>query len=282
MEAYLRSRRRRESSHASGVGFALEVLGREIQMLSNQDRWVEYLRFQARFRSYSPHNTLLILSQFPEASWVAGRRVWEELGRQVKKSAEPIRILAPVFRYAPGEDQDRERRLVGFRMVAVYDVSQTEGDPLPTPVVPLRGVPDPSHVSAAESIASGLGFCVRRAPMPLGQYGACDFSRGEITIAEGADPLHSFKTLVHELTHALLHQSCNERDKAEVEAESVAFLVLQCLGYDAKGYSPGYVLSWAGSPGEALRRFTTLGRRITRTACEILEMIDTSSRGEEA
>src|SRR5690625_4915918 len=106
---------------------ALERLQTAVFDLLTSDGWIKALRFRAQFHSYSFFNSLLILSQLPTATLVSGYRKWKEMGRQVRKGERGIRILAPMLRKDP--DDEERKVLTGFREVSVFDVSQTDGEP---------------------------------------------------------------------------------------------------------------------------------------------------------
>jgi hypothetical protein len=122
----------------------LARLAAEAESLRSSEGWQRWLHFAAKFRSYSLNNQLLIQTQHPTASFVAGFHTWRGLGRHVKKGERGIAILAPTTRRVTEEDSDETRRVLsGFKVVFVFDVSQTKGEPLPMPdeLPPVR-VPD--------------------------------------------------------------------------------------------------------------------------------------------
>jgi N-terminal domain of anti-restriction factor ArdC/IrrE N-terminal-like domain len=233
---------------------ALDRLERGIQSLVNRDNWLNYLKTQATFHSYSFNNTCLILDQCPHASHIAGFQSWKKLNRSVKKGEKGIRILAPIVH----KDRVREASPVGnrpdeiagisFRSVSVFDISQTEGEPLPEIATKLSG-DDNGVLNALKGFALGQGFTLKEED--LGEInGSCSYqSPIAITINPNRSRLHQAKTLAHELGHALLH--CGENYKGhdskstvELEAESVAFITLHHFGIDAGDYSFGYIAGW--------------------------------------
>jgi N-terminal domain of anti-restriction factor ArdC/IrrE N-terminal-like domain len=207
---------------------ALDRLERGIQSLVNRDNWLNYLKTQATFHSYSFNNTCLILDQCPNASHIAGFQSWKKLNRSVKKGEKGIRILAPIVY----KDRDRPDEIAGisFKSVSVFDISQTDGDPLPEIATKLSG-DDNGVLNALKEFALGQGFTLKEED--LGEVnGSCSYrSPITITINPNRSRLHQAKTLAHELGHALLH--CGENYKGhdsksaiELEAESVAFITL--------------------------------------------------------
>jgi hypothetical protein len=256
---------------------AFELLEQGIKNLANQDNWLNHLKTQAVFHSYSFNNTCLIINQCPEASSVAGFHAWKKLNRTVKKGEKGIRILAPMVHK---EAEDPEAVRVSFRSVAVFDVSQTEGEPLPSPVNRLEG-DDNGVLDALKGFAISKGFNV--VEEDLGETnGSCSYrSPTTITLNPNRSLLQQAKTLAHELGHALLH--CGEnytghdsKSVMELEAESVAFVVLQHFGADAGEYSCGYISHWVATGADLEPVITQLkasGIRIQKATNEIINSI---------
>jgi antirestriction protein ArdC len=260
---------------------ALELLEQGIQNLSQQSNWLEYLKVQSRFHQYSFNNILLIWSQCPEATRVAGYRTWQSMGRQVCKGKKAIVILAPVICKVENDyTHEDEKRLFGFKTTSVFDISQTEGDELPTMGTHLMG-------QDAGLLDTLVAFAVSRdIPVAfegcLGANGVCRFAKtGHITISVDSQlsPLHRCKTLAHELGHALMHceaeyRTHSDRSVRELEAESVAFVVLNHFGLDSGDYSFAYVLNWSGDTEEAISQLKESGKNIQSTAHQIIDWIE--------
>jgi antirestriction protein ArdC len=232
----------------------LERLAGQVLELRRSEAWLHYLAAQARFHRYSPRNVMLIAMQRPEASCVAGYRTWSSLGRQVRQGERAISILAPMLRQTEGEDSFL---VAGFRWVSVFDISQTDGAALPSPVSLLDAEGPSGLVASLTEVAAAFGFAVEIGELPEGVNGECRWSSSSIVVERANPPLQQAKTLAHELGHALLHRSEPDRAKAEIEAEATAYVVLAALGADAAPYSAGYLASWLGPDADvslAIRR----------------------------
>jgi uncharacterized protein DUF955 len=156
----------------------------------------------------------------------------------------------------------------------VFDLAQTEGDPLPEPCARLAG-DDPLGVFAQlVRVATTLGFAVEEHAFTDETNGDCAHDLRRIRVRIDLAPAHRVKTLAHELAHAILHAERTERGLMELEAESVAFIVCDALGLDAGAWSFGYVAGWAGGGEQALAAIKATGARIQRTADQILSALD--------
>lgn len=219
----------------------LDDLERHVNDLRRSDRWASYLRSQARFHRYSPRNVLLIAMQRPEATQVAGYRVWQSLDRQVRRGERAISILAPLRSRTHGDD---EPRIMGFRWVAVFDIEQTEGSPLVSPIDLLDSTDAAGLEARLEAAARTFGLTVVHQSLPAGVNGELRWATSTLAVSAANPGLQRAKTLAHELGHFLLHRHEANRARAEIEAESVAYVVLAAFGTDASNYSAGYVASW--------------------------------------
>ncbi len=218
---------------------------------------VAYLEMIGRFHQYSFGNCMLIALQRPEATHVAGFRRWKQLGRHVKKGGSGIAILAPLV-YRPkaeegapaGEPEDeptKARSLRGFRVVCVFDVSQTEGQELPELAMTITGDPG-EHCVRLEQLIRGRGFELKFEAILGGAKGVS--SGGLITVEPDLPPAETFAELVHELAHELLHKAERRKETTksirETEAEAVAFVVCKAVGLDGLARSADYIQLWAG------------------------------------
>lgn len=236
--------------------------------------WQETLKFKARFHHYSFNNALLIYMQHPNATLVAGYKHWQELGRQVRKGETSIAILAPIVRRTEAEAEgERVQQVVGFRSARVFDVSQTDGDPLPELPRPALLEDDGEAIRAAlaraEALTTSRGFPVCYGDLRGGALGSFSVTRRAITVRADLPPLQTLKTLVHELAHGLMHadpKAGEQRHRLELEAESCAFLVLYDLGLDTSRYTFPYLANWTEDAKELL----VAGEKAARVAGVVL------------
>ena len=275
-----------------------------IAELFDSERYKEYLRVMSKFHNYSFNNTLLIAMQKPDASLVAGFSAWKNnFGRNVMKGQKGIKIIAPspfkirqeVEKIDPhtqkpiiGKDgkpvtEEKEIKIPAYKVVSVFDVSQTEGKELPDIAVDeLTG-----DVDRYKDFFAALE---KTSPVPIafeniegGSHGYYHLEDKRIAINEGMSELQTLKTAIHEIAHAKLHdidlnapkdeqQPHVDRRTREVEAESVAYTVCQHYGLDTSDYSFGYVAGW--SSGRELSELKSSLETIRSAAAEIINSID--------
>lgn len=262
-----------------GITALLAELEAGLAELESVAAWRAYLDAQARFPRYSFANTLLIVRQRPDATIVAGYAAWRSLGRAVRAGERAIWIVAPLRRRGEAAGQMRP---AGFRRVAVFDVSQTDGRELPLVCRPLEGEGPAAGFAGLLRVAAGLGFSVERCELSPGLYGDCTYRLRRIRVAAGISGAQATKTLAHELAHALLHEHVEDRPLAELEAESVAFVVCRHLGLDAGGYSFGYLATWAGGTASARAALRGSCRRIADAAGRIIAALSGEERPDAA
>lgn len=258
-----------------------ERLKAAVAAIQDSEAFKAYLRTQARFHRYSFRNVMLIWSQCPHATQVAGYETWRALGRQVRKGETGIRIYAPVQFKARGEDRDEsgEQTRTGFRAVAVFDVSQTDGDPLPdVSLNNLVGEDGAELYGALAMVAEAHGLTITHTPgQPTDANGYYSAQTKRIYVREQAR-LQMTKTLAHELAHALDEQVMSStRPERETVAEGVAYLVLAHFGLDSSNYTFGYIAGWnADEDGRetltrCMDRIQTIARTLIDSATEYLE-----------
>ncbi len=246
-----------------------ELLTEGVAKITTGDDWRALLDVMARFHGYSAKNTALIYLQRPTATHVAGYTTWRKMGRQVNKGERGISILAPCI-YKDTEDEDT-RVLRGYRVVSVFDISQTTGDELPGPRPALLTGDAPSGLwdALAEQVRAS-GFDLERGTTHPAN-GVTNYTTKTVTISDTLEPAQAAKTLAHELAHVLLHDGAEpHRGRIEVEAESVAHVVCTVAGIETSDYSWPYVAGWSGGDLDLIRSTMTT---VTETAREILDTI---------
>lgn len=260
---------------------------RELEKLSEEARLGvlrEWLRTVARFHRYSLHNTWLILLQRPDATLVAGYRAWKKMGRYVRPGEKGIAIIVP-RRYKvevidPETGEVRVEEKIYFSTGHVFDISQTEGRPLPPPP---GGLPDGDGgeelARRLEELAARWGIAVEEREQlfsPDGRPAAGQSLGGRIRLHVRLSPLARAAVLAHEIAHELLHRQHDlSREEAEVEAEAIAYVVLAHFGFEHHG-AESYV-GWWDRDGRILRERM---ERIAATAHEILREL-LGEEGEE-
>lgn len=210
---------------------------------------IGYLKTIARFHRYSLHNVLLIASQKPNATHVAGFRTWNQLGRFVKKGERGILILAPIVRRKLENEQDRDEisvSIAGFRVAYVFDVSQTDGQDLPQIGI-VQGDPR-EYRERLGSFAHSRGISVEYSPEIAPARGTS--TGGRITLLPDQSLAEEFSTLAHELAHELLHRGeyrpSSSRRIRETEAEATAFVVCHAIGLETGSAACDYIQLWNG------------------------------------
>jgi hypothetical protein len=264
---------------------AKELIAANVQLLIEQleaghsEGLTAYLTAMGRFHNYSLGNILEIARQKPDATRVAGMYAWNQLGRRVMKGQKGIRILAPMIGKRRKTEKDTSAPptanqnpvLVGFRAVYVFDVSQTEGEPLPSFTERVTGevgeyrerlidylISQNIELEFKESIAPALGL----------SYG------GRIAILPGQAASEEFATLVHELAHEILHKAerrtATTKTVRETEAEAIAFVVSQAIGLDSGHASADYIQLYHGNAALLAESLEV----IQRTSALILSAIE--------
>jgi hypothetical protein len=235
--------------------------------LRSSEGWQRFAKARALLRGYSLNNTMLILAQRPDATTVASYRHWLELGRQVRRGERSLRIWAPSLRRERDESSGEETTAVrAFVLVPVFDVSQTEGPPLPEPppVAALTGNSHAHLLAGLEREASEAGYAVeRRNQMPGHAKGFVDHERHLIALSSTLEPNGQVAVLVHELAH--VHGARYKdfgRAGAEVVAETAAFIALSAARLDTRAQSIPYVSGWADAAPKELAGYADAVHRI--------------------
>jgi len=260
----------------ASIDAGIDALAKSVDAVRASDEFRRFLDMQARFHRYSWHNTLLIASQRPDATQVAGYKTWQSLKRQVRKGERGIAIFAPCpFKREETTDagETETRQGIYFRVVFVFDVAQTDGEALPIVDCPSVDVAADSLLSRLTDVATKRGIAVEFRALSAGFYGSSQ--NGRIEVSNEHPTGQQAKTLAHELAHEALHWKENERGTftrslAELEAESVAYVVCRHFGLDVEVRASRYIALWQGD-GKALRESL---QRISETARGIIDDCD--------
>jgi len=253
----------------------LATLAGAVDEVRASETFRAYLDTQAKFHSYSWHNCMLIAMQRPSATQVAGYRQWQKLGRQVRKGEKSIAIIAPCTYKREVERDDGETDIeagVYFRAVSVFDIAQTDGDDLPTVDVPTIDAVADDLLAKLLTVARSREIRVNFGQIPSGAFGVS--KGGTIDIDDQHPTGQQAKTLAHELAHEALHKQDRPhgltRGIAELEAESVAYVVGTHFGLDCEVRSSRYIALWNGD-GKALKASLD---RIATTARDIIDDVE--------
>lgn len=274
-----------------------EQLEKSIQDFMESEKYKTFLSSIAKFHNYSLNNQILIAVQKPDSTLCAGYTTWQKQNRYVKKGEKGIRIICPspykkeylkdVIDKTTGKPellpdgkakQEIVQKVIPFFKVGyVYDISQTEGQPLPEIADILEGDLDEGLKSLKEAMlqASPVPVCFQ--PIDGETNGFYSPAAGEIVVDSTLSEKQSLKTLIHETAHALLHNpeassSQSTRETKEVEAESVAYVVCQYFGLDTSDYSFGYIAGW--SSGKGTPELKASLENIRNTSNEIISNVE--------
>ena len=292
-----------ENKNAQQVREITDKLEQGIKELFESERFKEYLRTMSKFYNYSFNNTLLIAMQKPEATYVAGYTSWQRnFDRQVMKGEKGIKILAPAP-YKVQEEREKidpatQKPVIGadgkavtetvevlrpaFKVVSVFDVSQTDGKELPDIIVDeLKGTVE-NYEAFFDALRQESPVPISFEDIPGGAKGFFSPVESRIAIQEGMSEIQTVKTAIHEIAHAKLHavkpdekaapEDKKDRHTKEVEAESVAYTVCQRYGIETSDYSFGYIAGW--SSGKETKELKSSLDIIRKTAAEMIEGID--------
>lgn len=242
-----------------------QVLKEGVKDYFKSDTYKQYLLAMSKFHNYSPLNIQMILRQNPNASYVASFKKWkDEFSRSVNKGEKALRIFAPITvkkrdpkTNEPLLDKDgNEQTYTSFKLVPVFDVSQTDGKELPKPVYELKGsYQDYGNLyKSAKEVSEANGVPISFSENTKGAKGYYSPVSNEIVIKKGLSEQHTLKTIFHEMAHSDLHNFEKRAETpfnlstAELQAESVAFVVSSHYGLDTSEYSFGYLAGWTQDP----------------------------------
>lgn len=268
------------------IGQALETLKQGIANVTTSERWREYLAVQAKFHEYSFNNALMILFQCPRATQVAGYKAWQKLGRQVRRGEVGMRIFAPCpFKKLEVNKETGEETactVMRYRLVSVFDISQTDGEPLPEPCSSIQGDDAQGYIEDIVEVAKRLG--ARKVDIvPQDINGRFYQTECRIVVNSRMSANQQVKTLIHETAHMILEHATAglPYELAELEAESVAYVVTQHLGIDAGDFSFGYIATWASGGDKAIEAIKRHGSRIQQAARRLIECISEEHADEQ-
>ena len=292
-----------ESKSAQQVREITDKLEQGIKELFESEKFKEYLTTMSKFYNYSFNNTLLIAMQKPDATLIAGYTSWQRnFDRQVMKGEKGIKILAPAPYKAKEEreklDPDTQKPVLdadgkpvtetvevmrpAFKVVSVFDVSQTDGKELPDIAVDELTGSVENYAAFFEALKQESPVPISFEDIPGGAKGYFSHAENRIAIQDGMSEIQTIKTAIHEIAHAKLHaidptekiapEERKDRHTKEVEAESVAYTVCQRYGIETSDYSFGYIAGWS-SDKDAKELKGSL-ETIRSTAAEMIESID--------
>ena len=272
-----------------------KMLQKGLDELFSCDRYEAFLKMISRFPNYSYRNILLLLRQCPHATSVKGFRSWIKLGRMVKTGERALRIIAPFVKEEHRDKEKGEDKTADtFRRISVFDISQTEGiEGFPDSagnMAPIQIAGYPFHVTElngnVENFHAILAAMREISPYHINiepvsgiRKGYCNYSRRVIGIKQGLSQLHTLKTCVHEIAHALLHGDVNSKQRKEIEAESVAFIVCRYFDMDTSDYSFNYIAGYSiGKEKKELKKFLD---SIQKTASFLIDSIEGAIKARE-
>lgn len=266
------------------VSEAVKSIQEGVRQVFTSDKYMDFLKFMAKFHHYSYRNTMLIYSQKPDATYVAGFKAWKNMGYSVLKGEKGIGIFAPMLVKEKHEqvleDDDGniilndngnaelkkvEIKRLRFRLVNVFDISQTNAEP-PSLVSELKGE-DVKADCIMEAIKEMSQFRICFANETTDEYlaikknakGYCNYYMRQIVVRDDMSGIQTAKTLLHEYAHSCFHaensdskDNASERSLREIEAESTAYILATYFGIDTSEYSMPYIASWTQEETEVL------------------------------
>ena len=252
----------------------------KLQTIVNSGEYERFLKFNKNFRGYSFNNLILIFSQFPEATMVAGKAKWLKIKRQLAPGAKKIFIIAPLPRkfdkitkvIEDGEELKKIETIEynSYRYVYVYDISQTEGEPIP---LQSKNINCNDMAYFYEKLKSFSNYPVLEKELSGGKKGYYSPSKEHIVIKNTLSANDKVAVLLHELSHAMYDDFdySTDRNLSEVFVESIAYIVADYFGLDTSLCSFNYIIKWAkGDPKVVLE----LGSKIQKCANEFIDKIE--------
>lgn len=282
-----------ENSTEDKIKKLSEQLEEGIKNLFESDKYKNFLKTMSKFHNYSFRNSILIMMQNPEATYVAGFNKWNTLNRKVNKGEKGIKIFAPapikkkVEQYKKDENgnyiyengkkvkEEVEQIIPKYKITHVFDISQTNGEPLPTLTEELKGKVN-DFINFKKALEKSTNFNISYGSIKGEAKGYCTPALRRIKVKENMSEVQTIKILLHEIAHAELHTSKDGKSRSfkEVEAESIAFIVSNYYGIDTSDYSFGYLAGWSSDKelGELKESLDT----IQKTAASLIDKIDSN------
>ncbi len=283
------------------VNEIIQKLEAGVQAVFESDNYKKWLEMFSKFYHYSFHNTILICLQRPDAELCNSFARWKMLGRHIKKGSKGIKILCPIkYKYemeqelvvngqpvyksdGTKETETVKKEGIRFKVGYTYDIADTEGEELPSLVKKLEESP--------EILKTVIEQIMSKSDVPIayddglderGAYGYYNLVEKRIGIRKNLSTVHTCKTIIHELSHSRLHSLDKEKipqSDREIQAESVAFTVLNYFGFDTSDYSFGYVASY--SKGKDVKELQDSLSVIEKTSRELIDwLINNTALGE--
>lgn len=272
---------------------ALERIEQGLETINTDEDWLKFLYFQSQFYNYSFRNAMLIYAQNPEASYVKGYKAWNKLGRYVKKGAKGLAVLAPCFRkveefkepeneseYQDSKGETAIKKVIsGFRVAYVFDIADTDGSDEYLPVL-VKGLAGNS--AREKEIYEKLKAFIStehevREVTGTASKGSYNLETGVISVRADVEYLQKIKTILHEYAHSIdfaMHPEEDiSRNRRELIAESVAYIVSLRLGCDTSRYSMSYIKSWLKDKDE----LKTIADTVQKVAAKIINNLAGSS-----
>ncbi|PLX70322.1 MAG: hypothetical protein C0602_05795 [Denitrovibrio sp.] len=258
------------------------IIREGLKNIINSGTFQQYLSFVSKLHQYSFYNSLLIYQHNPEASHVAGYRKWQELGRQVRKGEKAIMIFAPTFKKIKSTEQESQllgnekepekKYLSGFITVPVFDISQTEGESVPSIVSDFG-----SHTELFNRFISMFSKDYEIIQQSL-KSALGGFTDGKIIVLnDSKSEEQKLKTLIHEVAHCQLsHVGNNDKPKSvkEVEAEMTAYIVSEHFGIDSSSYSFGYLTGWGKGSVDQIMDSVDIAYQTAKEIISAIELDD--------
>ena len=267
---------------------AFDELNSAVEKITTGEDWQRYLDWQSKFSQYSARNVMWLAEQAEQRGMdlemVASFNAWKKMGRMVNKGEHGLKVLAPVTYRREETDAEtgqtiEEKRIRGFKVETVFDVSQTSGPDSTLPnnpmrVTPIEGRCDPQIIKAIKQEIKRQGYAVELVSgehegWPDATMGHTSVSSRIVRVRDDLSPAAQAKTMVHELAHITMEHDHSDA-RSETEAESTAYLVMSHLGIDSGTYSFGYVSGWA----EDINVVQRSAEAIRRTADQICSRLD--------